>query len=121
MIHVLSLLLLYQLVGELIVRAFALPIPGPVIGMALLFLTLLVRGRVGEELRNGTSALLQHLSLLFIPAGAGIMLHLQRIASEWLPIAVALVASTFAGMAVTGLVLRAMTRGAAHEVEREQP
>ena len=80
MIHVFSLLLLYQLIGELIVRAFALPIPGPVIGMALLFLTLLARGRVGEELRNGTSALLQHLSLLFIPAGAGVMLHLQRIA-----------------------------------------
>ncbi len=39
MIHVFSLLLLYQLIGELIVRAFALPIPGPVIGMALLFLT----------------------------------------------------------------------------------
>lgn len=124
MINVLAILLLYQLVGELIVRAFALPIPGPVVGMALLFLTLLARGRVGEELRNGASALLQHLSLLFIPAGAGVMLHLQRIESEWLPITVALIVSTFAGMAVTGLVLRAMTRRAAgnvtHEVERDE-
>ena len=106
MIHVLSTLLLSPLGGEQIVRAFVLPIPGPVIGMALLFLTLLARGRVGEELRNGTSALLQHLSLLFIPAGAGVMLHLQRIESEWLPITVALIVSTFAGMAGTGLVLR---------------
>lgn len=124
MINVLAILLLYQLVGELIVRAFALPIPGPVIGMALLFLTLLARGRVGEELRNGASALLQHLSLLFIPAGAGVMLHLQRIESEWLPITVALIVSTFAGMAVTGLVLRAMTRRApgnlTHEAERDE-
>ena len=110
MINVLAILLLYQLVGELIVRAFALPIPGPVIGMALLFLTLLARGRVGEQLRNGASALLQHLSLLFIPAGAGVMLHLQRIESEWLPITVALVVSTFAGMAVTAWVIVAMTR-----------
>ncbi|MBP8215157.1 MAG: CidA/LrgA family protein, partial [Propionivibrio sp.] len=38
MIQVFSLLLIYQLLGELIVRAFTLPIPGPVIGMALLFL-----------------------------------------------------------------------------------
>ena len=105
MIHVLSTLLLYQLVGELIVRAFVLPIPGPVIGMALLFLTLLARGRVGEELRNGTSALLQHLSLLFIPAGAGVMLHLQRIESEWLPITVALIDSTFANMELAGSVM----------------
>ena len=110
MIHVLSTLLLYQLVGELIVRAFVLPIPGPVIGMALLFLTLLTRGRVGEELRNGTNALLQHLSLLFIPAGAGVMLHLQRIESEWLPITVALIVSTFVSMAVTALVMKALAR-----------
>ena len=55
MIQVFSLLLIYQLVGELIVRAFTLPIPGPVIGMALLFLTLLVRGRIGEPLRDGAS------------------------------------------------------------------
>ena len=108
MIQVFSLLLIYQLVGELIVRAFTLPIPGPVIGMALLFLTLLVRGRIGEPLRDGASTLLQHLSLLFIPAGAGVMLHLQRIESEWLPIAVALIVSTFAGMAVTAWVILAM-------------
>jgi holin-like protein len=108
MINTLTLLLIYQLVGELISRTLELPIPGPVIGMALLFLTLLVRGRIGEELRGGASALLQHLSLLFVPAGAGIMLHLHRVADEWLPITFALVISTFAGMAVTALVLKAM-------------
>ena len=109
MIYTFTLLLIFQLVGELLVRALALPIPGPVIGMALLFLTLLARGQVGDELRSGTGSLLQHLSLLFVPAGAGVMLHLQRVADEWLPITVALVVSTFAGMAVTALVLRTMT------------
>jgi len=109
MINTLTLLLLYQLVGELVSRALRLPIPGPVIGMALLFLTLLVRGRIGEELRGGASALLQHLSLLFVPAGAGIMLHLHRVADEWVPITFALIISTFAGMAVTVLVLKFMT------------
>lgn len=109
MINTLTLLLLYQLVGELVSRALKLPIPGPVIGMALLFVTLLVRGRIGDELRSGASALLQHLSLLFVPAGAGIMLHLHRVADEWLPITFALIISTFAGMAVTVLVLKLMT------------
>jgi holin-like protein len=115
MIYTFTLLLIFQLVGELLVRALALPIPGPVIGMALLFLTLLARGRVGDELRSGTGSLLQHLSLLFVPAGAGVMLHLQRVADEWLPITVALVVSTFAGMAVTALVLRTMTNRHAGE------
>lgn len=110
MINTLTLLLLYQLAGELLSRALSLPIPGPVIGMGLLFITLLVRGRIGDELRGGASAVLQHLSLLFVPAGAGIMLHLHRVANEWLPIALSLIVSTFAGMAVTVLVLRLMTR-----------
>ena len=110
MLNTLTLLLIYQLAGELLVRALGLPIPGPVVGMTLLFLTLLAKGHVGEELRTSTAGLLQHLSLLFVPAAAGIMLHLQRIADEWLPISVALVVSTFAGLAVTALVLKAMTR-----------
>jgi len=109
MINTLSLLLVYQLVGELLVRALVLPVPGPVIGMGLLFLTLLARGSVSDELRTGSTDLLQHLSLLFVPAGAGVMLHVHRVASEWLPITVALVFSTLAGLAVTALVLRAMT------------
>lgn len=108
MIGTFSLLLLFQLAGELIVRAFGWPFPGPVIGMSLLFLTLLLRGTVSQELRSGTGALLQHLSLLFVPAGAGVMLHLQRIADEWVPITVALVASTLIGLTVTALVIRLM-------------
>ena len=115
MINTLTLLLVYQLAGELLVRALGFPIPGPVIGMALLFLTLLARGHVSEELRTSTASLLQHLSLLFVPAAAGIMLHMQRVANEWLPLSVALIVSTFAGLAVTALVLKTMTRNQASE------
>ena len=115
MINTLSLLLVYQLVGELLVRLFALTLPGPVLGMALLFLTLLVRGKVSQELRAGTSSLLQHLSLLFVPAGVGVVVHLQRVADEWLPIVAATVISTFIGLAVTALIICAMTRQPAGE------
>ena len=108
MLHTLTLLLLYQLAGELLARLFGLPIPGPVIGMVLLFLTLLAKGEISHELKSNASGLLQHLSLLFVPAGAGIMLHVQRVASEWLPITLALVVSTFAGMAVTAFVIKAL-------------
>ena len=109
MLNTLTLLLLFQLGGELCVRALALPIPGPVIGMILLFLTLLAKGHVGQETRSNTAALLQHLSLLFVPAGVGIMVHLQRVGDEWLAITVSLVISTFAGMAVTAWVIKAMS------------
>ena len=93
-----------------VARALALPIPGPVIGMALLFLTLLLRGGPGEDLRVTSGQLLQHLSLLFVPAGTGIVLYGERIAAEWLPLLVALFLSTFLAIGVTALVLQALTR-----------
>ena len=106
MLAALTLLLLFQLAGEAIALYFALPVPGPVIGMGLLFAALAWRGGASDELRATAQNLLQHLSLLFVPAGVGVMLHIERIADEWQPIVVALVASTFAAITVTALVLR---------------
>jgi holin-like protein len=110
MLAAITLLLLFQLAGEAITLFFALPVPGPVIGMGLLFVALALRGGPSTELRGTAQNLLQHLSLLFVPAGVGVMLYLQRLADEWLPIAVALVVSTFAAIIVTTLVLRALHR-----------
>lgn len=110
----LTWLLLYQLAGEILARVLSLPVPGPVIGMGLLFATLVIRGRAGklvpEALQHSANTLLQHLSLLFVPAGTGVMIYLQLIAEEWLPITAALILSTLAGLAVTALILRATLR-----------
>lgn len=116
MLNAITLLLLFQLAGEALALFFSLPIPGPVIGMGLLFATLALRGGPSPALRNTAQKLLQHLSLLFVPAGVGVMLHAQRLADEWLPIVVALVASTFVTVAVTALVLRFLH---VHEDERK--
>jgi holin-like protein len=82
MIEALLILLFCQLLGEALVHALALPLPGPVAGMMLLFLALLWRGRktpgeahVPEPLADTTDALLRNLSLLFIPAAVGIVQH----------------------------------------------
>jgi holin-like protein len=64
--------------------------------------------------------LLQHLSLLFVPAGVGIMLLFRRMANEWLPIVVALVASPLLAIAVTALVMRALTRHDPAHTDSEQ-
>ena len=109
-----TLLLVCQLAGELLVRFIALPLPGPVLGMLLLFVGLLVRGSVPEALRQTSQFLLGHLSLLFVPAGTGIMLHVARIHAEWLPLLITLLASTFLTLLVTAWVMRlAMGRSAA--------
>ena len=106
MLSAITQLLLFQLAGELIARGLELPVPGPVLGMVLLFAMLVLRGGVDGELQHTAQSLLQHLSLLFVPAGAGIMLHLHRVADEWLPLTLSLLVSTFVTLAVTALVMR---------------
>jgi holin-like protein len=120
MLNAFTVLLLFQLSGEAVALFFALPIPGPVIGMALLFGMLAWRGKVPVVLRKTAQTLLQHLSLLFVPAGVGVMLHFQRMADEWLPIVITLLASTFITIAVTAVVLRTLTRHDRTQADAEQ-
>jgi holin-like protein len=111
MVGAIALLLVYQLAGELLVLVVNLPVPGPVIGMLLLFVTLAIKGGAPHPLRKTAQGLLSYLSLLFVPAGVGVMVHAGRIAAEWLPILLALVLSTAATIAVTALAMRAAGRG----------
>lgn len=106
MIACLTLLLACQLVGEILVKLLHLPVPGPVIGMALLFAGLVIRGGTPSILEQTAGRLLGHLSLLFIPAGVGIILYLDLIAENWLPIGAALLVSTLLTIAVTGGVMQ---------------
>lgn len=105
-----TLLLVYQLVGEVTVRLLDVPIPGPVLGMVMLFVTLLIRGQAPESVDQASSALLSHLSLLFVPAGVGMMVHFDRIAEEWVPITLALLLSTIVTMVATALIMQLTTR-----------
>lgn len=108
MLKAITTLLLFQLIGETLSLALGLPIPGPVIGMALLFAALVLRGEAPAPLRETAQGLLKHLSLLYVPAGVGVMLHFRLIADEWSPILAALVVSTFAAIFVTAVVLKAL-------------
>jgi holin-like protein len=110
MLGAITVLLVFQLVGEVAAQVLRLPVPGPVVGLALLFGTLVLRGHASDELRNTANGLLAHLSLLFVPAGVGVMVHFGRLGDEWLPIVVALVASTVLTIAATALVMRRLLR-----------
>ena len=97
-------LLLFQLLGHVLVGAFNLPIPPPVLGLVLLFCYLLVRGQADESLVKTTSILLPLLPLFLIPAGAGIVQHHSLLANEWIPIAVALSVSLVASLVIVPFV-----------------
>ncbi|HYD66432.1 CidA/LrgA family protein [Azospirillum sp.] len=115
MLGSLTILLLCQLAGELIALALKLPVPGPVIGMLLLFIGLAVRGGVPRGLHDTAGGLLRHLSLLFVPAGTGVVVHLGLLGNEAMPIAVSLIGSTVLAIAVTAWIMAALLRRAGGE------
>ena len=110
MLLALGALLAFQLAGELVVHAVKLPVPGPVVGLVLLYAALLVRGHVPDGLRATAGRLLEYLMLFLVPATTGLMLHLDRLRAEWLPIVVAVVGGTAITMAATAVSLRLLAR-----------
>ena len=106
MIGALAVLLAFQLVGEVAVQVSGLPAPGPVVGMVLLFLALRWRKALPDALRTTAETLLSHLSLLFIPAGVGVIQYGALLADEWLALIAAMVLGTLITVAVTALVMQ---------------
>jgi holin-like protein len=121
MIASLALILLAQLLGEVLARGASVPIPGPVIGMGLMFAFLLVRdnSRLGlprylpKPITDGTlestaRGLLMNLSLMFVPAGVGVVGRLDLLRAQGLKLAIVLIVSTALSLLVTVLVFRAV-------------
>jgi len=117
----LTILLGCQLAGEVIVRALGVPVPGPVLGMALLCAMLALRGSTPANLQSTANGLLSHLSLLFVPAGVGVMVHLHHIGNELIAILVALVLSTALTIAVTAVVFRIVAKLTGSSDTGEEP
>ena len=106
-----AILLLLQAAGEALARALSLPIPGPVIGLLLLLPALSVV-ELRAPVAAAADALLSHLSLLFVPIGVGVVTHLALVSEYGVRLVVAIVLSTWIGMAVTALTLKALSHGA---------
>jgi len=110
MLKGLTLILCCQLAGELLTRWIGGPIPGPVVGMVILFVLLLFLESVARSVKPTGEALLAHFSLLFVPAGVGVVLHFKLLGENWLPLSVALVVSTVLTIIVTGALMAWFSR-----------
>ncbi len=110
MIGGLAALLLCQLAGEALARALSLPIPGPVLGMGLLLAGLLARRAIPDGIERTADGLLAHLGLLFVPAGVGVVMHLDILGADAAPIGLAILGGTLLAVGVTGLVAQRLLR-----------
>jgi holin-like protein len=124
MIASLSLILLCQLAGEVFVRGLALPMPGPVIGLMLLLMLLVARDRFaalargplqGDGVESASRGLLANLSLLFVPAGVGVVQKLDLVAEHGIAflgvLAVSVLVTLLVTVATFLLASRLMARG----------
>ncbi len=124
MIASLSLILLCQLAGEVIMRGVGLPVPGPVIGLMFLLLLLLARDRFAflrrgplqeDGVESASRGLLANLSLLFVPAGVGVVQKLDLLAERGIAIilvrAVSVVVTLLVTVATFVVASRLLARG----------
>ncbi|MFS4437111.1 CidA/LrgA family protein [Paracoccaceae bacterium GXU_MW_L88] len=121
MIQALLIILFLQLLGE-VLSHLALPfIPGPVLGMLLMLALVFARPAIVPTVLPTARGLLSVLSLLFVPAGVGVVTYLGTIAASGAGIAAVLIGSTVVSIALTALTYKwvANLMGVALEAEDE--
>jgi holin-like protein len=117
----LTVILLCQLVGEAVTRFARLPVPGPVLGMVLLFTGLMLRRSIPHEMESVGGFLLRYLSLLFVPAGVGVITNLDLLVKSLAPLAGAVIIGTMVTIGLTGLVMQSLNRRRSSVQREEQP
>lgn len=110
MIYAITALFVFQLLGEILVQALSLPLPGPLAGMLLLAVAFFVRGGVPAAMEQTAGSMLQHLMLLFIPAVTGVMMYFDHVAKEWQPFLAATLGGTLITLVVTAVVLNRLLK-----------
>jgi holin-like protein len=110
MLQQLALLMGFQLIGEAAVKCLGVPFPGPLCGMLLLLVYLQLKRGPSEQLNAVGTSLVDHLGLLFVPAGTAIVTYTALMAREGLPILAALVVSTTAAVLIGGVVAQRLMK-----------
>ncbi|AMB85118.1 murein hydrolase transporter LrgA [Pseudomonas agarici] len=101
----LTWLVLFQLLGTAINHLCVAVLPGPIIGLLLLLVFLMVRGEVGAPLNEAAASLLRYLPLLLVPPAVGVMVYATQIAANFWAIVGSLVLSVLISMALAGVLM----------------
>ncbi len=104
----LSWLVVFQLAGTALNVLFFPVLPGPIIGLVLLFIYLILRGRVNEPLNEAAGSLLRYLPLLLVPPAVGVMVHVDDIKADLWAIVGALVVSFLLSVVFVGWLMQVL-------------
>jgi len=106
-------ILLFQLIGEVIQKFFALVIPGPVIGLIFLLFTLIYLRRVKmkkilnvkKDVMSTATAITSYLSLLFVPIGVGVVMHISYLEKNLYQVLGVIVIGTMLTVGITAKLM----------------
>jgi len=108
-------ILLFQSIGELVSKLLLPTLPGPVIGLVLLVLWLVLRKEINTDLALVADGFSQYLGLLFVPAAVGVVLFMPQLQANAVAIVCALVGSVILTIGSTALVARFLSKQDYHE------
>ena len=106
----LAILLALQWFSTAIISFLGIPFPPPLLGM-LILTALLCTGVIKENyIEDICTALIDKMALLFLPAGVSMILYLDVIKAELLPISLTVILSSIIILCSTALVLEMLLR-----------
>ncbi|MDD0973222.1 CidA/LrgA family protein [Pseudomonas fontis] len=112
----LTWLVLFQLLGTAINHLLVPILPGPIIGLVLLLIFLMLRGEVSAPLSEASSSLLRYLPLLLVPPAVGVMVYAADIAADFWAIVGSLVLSVLIALVFCGVLMQKLI---ARQAKRE--
>lgn len=112
MLRSLFLIFFFQLIGEAIQKFFEINIPGPVIGLALLLLTFIFLPKpsspyqkIKKEISETSHKIINYLSLLFVPIGVGVVMHINFLGDNLFKILAVILIGTLATLVFTAFIM----------------
>ena len=127
MLQSIFFIFLFQLIGEVVQKLLQITIPGPVIGLVLLIVFLVLSERFNkkwlseefeENLVQTSESILRYLPLLFVPIGVGVVLHVSLLEGALIKVLVLLVVGTLTTLGFTAWVMQKVQRG--QSIQRAQ-
>ena len=118
MLRSIFVIFFFQLLGEFIKKFFEMRIPGPVIGLILLLVTLIFLKKFKKtaivnlktDVINTSNYILSYLSLLFVPIGVGVVMHLSYLDNNLFRVLIIVFISTILTIAGTAFLMEKINR-----------
>ena len=118
MLRAIFIIFFYQLLGEALKKFFEMRIPGPVIGLILLLITLIFLKRyktrainnLKSDVLNTSNYILSYLSLLFVPIGVGVVMHLSYLENNLFKVLIIIFISTILTIGITAFLMEKINK-----------